>query len=185
MKNTLKQIVLAIAVITAASLQAGAADTLEKAVGLGLKAAALSPKTGCNTMGAIGGRNLKTMLVSSENQQLAQILCCEEPAFKEKHPKAFESLCKGTSTNKATELLINNIDKVPSKACPALGQLGRGLSALTDAQKKKVCTTCKTHLEKHPKALEAVCTGAEEADEDILADEELTSEDVRLLEDVE
>jgi len=190
MKNTvLKDALLALTIIATASLQAGAADALEKVVATGLKAAALSPKTGCNTMGSLGGRNLKTLLVSSENQLLANALCCDEPTFQQKHPKAYESLCKGTSTNKATELLINNIDKAPSKACPALGQLGRGLSALTDTQKKKICSICvnggKNYLTKHPKAQEAVCTGAEESDEDILSDEDLTREDVRLLEDME
>ncbi len=116
---------------------------------------------------------------------MAQILCCEEEGFKTKHPKAYESLCKGTSTNKATTALINNIDKAPSKTCPVLGQLGRGLGSLTTEQKKKVCMVCSSHFDKHPKAKEAVCTGTDESDEDIMADEDLTAEDVRLLEDME
>ncbi len=59
MKNTLKTIILVLIIATTASLQAGAADALEKVVATGLKAAALKPATGCNTMGAMGGRKFK------------------------------------------------------------------------------------------------------------------------------
>ncbi|MBY0109805.1 MAG: hypothetical protein K2X90_01705 [Candidatus Babeliaceae bacterium] len=135
-----------------------AADVLDKTAARIVKGIALKPSTGCNTLGALGGRNTRTLLVSSENQAMAQVLYCEEEGFKSNHPRAYESLCKGTSTNKATETLINKVSKAPSMACPALGQLGRGLSSLTDAQKRKVCSACgDMYFDKHPKAKAAVC----------------------------
>lgn len=133
-------------------------DALEKAVALALKAATLSPENGCKAMGATAGRYLKTALISPENRAVAAGLCCENETFKAKHPKAYRSLCEGTSSSKATEFLIDKIDISPERACPSLGKLGRNLSGLTDSQKEKICTTCADkYFKEHPLAKKAVC----------------------------
>ncbi len=168
MKNRFKYSLILVAALTA-TYQAKAADVLSGAIGTALKGAAMSPGYGCGTLGTLGGRYLSTMLVSPENRAVAQVVCCEEPGFKQNHPNAYKSLCEGTSTSKATETLINKVDLAPQYSCPALAQLGRGLGSLTNAQKAKVYGTCvksgTNYFAKHPKALAAV-TPAETSEEE-------------------
>ncbi len=149
-------------------------DTYAKGVENALKVAAAKPETGCNVMGTLAGRYLKTALVTPDNVALAQVYCCEDAKFKDKHPKAYESLCLGTSTNKVVEGLIGKVGVAPAKTCPVIGKLGRTLNSLTEDQKTTLCVTCgDLWKDKHPKAREVVCSHMQESAEDVLSEEDV------------